>query len=108
MPTFQFLLHTSGIQVEIEGDPIPAIGFFTSRRARAATSEEAFDMVMRAFDTDSKLTDIFQTAHDAGLRPKTDVEEVYLIPWWKAILPWKERGLCFYPPEDPDESSSSD
>ena len=73
MPTFQFLLRTSGIRVEFDDDTKPAIGFYTSCRARAGTSEQAFQKAMNSFDTDRKLADIFQSAHDAGLRPNTEV-----------------------------------
>ncbi|MDF1816763.1 MAG: hypothetical protein P1V20_31460 [Verrucomicrobiales bacterium] len=100
MPTFQFLLHTAGIRVEFEDDPVPAVGFYTSRRASAATSEEAFEKIMQSFDTDPKLVYIFQEAHEAGLTPLTEIEEIYRIPWWKTLLPWKKPGICLYPAED--------
>ncbi len=63
-------------------------------------------MVMASMDADPKLTEIFEAAHHAGLRPKTEIEETYLIPWWRAILPWRKPGLAFYP-FDPDEDDSN-
>jgi hypothetical protein len=100
MPTFQILLHTSDIHVELDQGPTPCVGFYTSRRASAQTSDEAFQKIMKEFDADPKMQDIFQTAHDHGLRPKTEIEEVYLIPWWEALFPWKSPALFFYPAED--------
>jgi hypothetical protein len=95
MPTFQLLLHTTDIRVELDGDPIPCIGFYTSRRAKARTSEEAFEQIMKEFDTDPEMLDLFQAAHEQGL--------VILIPWWKAILPWKTPGLIFYPADEEND-----
>lgn len=100
MPTFQILLHTSDIRMVLDEDPTPCIGFYTSRRAKAQSTDEAFQKIMKDFDADPEMRDIFQTAHRQGLRPKTEIEEVYLIPWWKALLPWKPPGLCFYPAKD--------
>lgn len=100
MKTFQFLLHTTGILLKFEGDPGPAIGFYTNRRAKGSTYQEAFETAMGEFDSDPKITDIVQSGHDAGLRPKTEIEEYYIIPWYKAILPWKTPGLVFYDNED--------
>jgi len=96
MPTFQILLHTSDIYVEVEDDAVPCIGFFTNRRATAPTSEEAFQKIMEGLDTDPEMQDIFQKAHDRGLRPKTSIVDVHLIPWWKTFFPWKPPGLIFY------------
>lgn len=90
--------------MELEKNPIPCIGFFTSRRATAQTLEEAFQKIMAGFDADPDMQDIFQTAHDRGLRPKTEMEEAYLIPWWKAMFPWKPPELCFYPPSEDGDS----
>ncbi len=97
MPTFQILLHTTGIHMEVgEESSTPCIGFYTSRRANAETSGEAFEKIMKEFDTDPEMRDIFVSAHHHGLRPKTEIEKVFIIPWWKAIFPWKLPGLCFY------------
>lgn len=104
MPTFQILLHTSDIHMELDQGPTPCIGFYTSRRASAQSSDEAFQKIMKEFDADPKMQDIFQTARDRGLRPKTEIEEVYLIPWWKTLFPWKPPALVFYPPEDEVDS----
>lgn len=101
MPTYQFLLHTTGISLDMEDGDAPAIGFYTSRRAQASCSEEAYKIVMREMDSDPDLEDVFRSGHDADLRPKTEVEETYLIPWWRALLPWRKPGLAFYP-DDPD------
>lgn len=102
--TYQFLLHTTGIRLDFDDDTPTAIGFFTSRRAFASNSEEAYQIIMAAMDADPKLADIFESAYDAGLRPKTEVEEIYLIPWWRAILPWRRPGLALYP-EDAEEET---
>jgi hypothetical protein len=105
MPTYQFLLHTTGFKLDMgDGEP-PAIGCYTSRRAKAANSEEAYRIVMAAMDTDPDLSDIFESGHDAGLRPRTVAEETYIIPWWRAMLPWRKPGLAFYP-YDIDEGES--
>lgn len=107
MPTYQFLLHTTGIRLDVgdEGDG-PAIGFYTSRRVRAKNSEDAYDAIMAMMDHDPDLTDVFKSGHDAGLRPKTEVEEVYLIPWWRSFLPWRKPGLAFYNADTDDETTS--
>ena len=101
MPTYQFLLHTTGISLDMGDGEAPAIGFYTSRRAKASSAEEAYKIVMAAMDSDPDLEDVFSSGHDAGLRPKTMAEETYLIPWWRALLPWRKPGLAFYP-DDPD------
>jgi hypothetical protein len=89
-----------------DGEP-PAVGFYTSRRARASNSSEARKIVMAAMNDDPKLADIFASGHDAGLFPKTEVQEVYMIPWWRAILPWRKPGLAFYPEDSEGEDSQS-
>lgn len=101
MPTFAFLLHTTGILLDGEdaGDA-PAIGFYSWRRARGKTSREAYDAVMAAMDRDPKLKDIIRSAHAAGLRPKTVVDQSYRLPWWKALLPWREQALMLYAKDD--------
>ncbi len=96
MATYQFLLQTSGIRCNSDGEnEIPAIGFYTSPRARAKNSAEAYRKIMAAMDGDQQLGKIIQGAHAAGLRPKTEAEKFYLIPWWKALLPWRNPGLNF-------------
>jgi hypothetical protein len=102
MPTYQFLLHTTGISLDMGEGEAPAIGFYTSRRATAASSEEAYEIVKAAMDADPDLKDICASGHDAGLGPRTVTEETYIIPWWRTILPWRKPGLAFYP-YDPDE-----
>ena len=102
MPTYQFLLHTTGIRFDVGDGEAPTIGFYTSRRASAPNSQEAYKIVMAAMDVDPDMKDIFISAYDAGLRPQTVVEETYIIPWWRAILPWRKPGRAFYP-YDPDE-----
>lgn len=102
MPTYQFLLHTTGIRLDMENGEPPAVGFYTSRRASASTSDEAYKKVMAAMDADPELEDVFRTAHAAGHRPRTVAEETYIIPWWRAILPWRKPALALYP-YDPDE-----
>jgi hypothetical protein len=57
-------------------------------------------------DVDPQLADIFASGHAAGLRPKTEVEKIHVIPWWRAILPWRNPGLAFY--ADEDEESVKD
>jgi hypothetical protein len=107
MPTYQFLLHSTGFTLDVgDGEP-PAVGFYTSRRARASNSSEARKIVMAAMNDDPKLADIFASGHDAGLFPKTEVQEVYMIPWWRAILPWRKPGLAFYPEDSEGEDSQS-
>jgi hypothetical protein len=105
MPTYQFLLHTTGISLDMGDGEAPVFGFYTSRRAAASNAEEAYKIVMAAMDVDPDLKDIFTAAHDAGLRPRTVSEESYIIPWWRAILPWRKPGLAFYP-YDPDDDNS--
>lgn len=107
MPTYQFLLHTTGISLDMGDGEAPAIGFYTSRRATAPSSEEAYKIVMAAMDEDPELKDIFASGHDADLRPRTVAEQTYIIPWWRAILPWRKPGLAFYP-YDPEEDDRKD
>ena len=52
MPTYQFLLQTTGICLDMGDGEAPAIGFYTSRRAKAANSKEACRIVMAAMDAD--------------------------------------------------------
>ncbi len=87
MPTYQFLLHTTGISLSTGEGEAPAIGFFTIRRARASNPDDARKMVLAAMDSDPDLEDVFRSGLDAGLRPRTMVEKTYLIPWWRALLP---------------------
>lgn len=107
MPTYQFLLHTTGISFDMGDGDAPAIGFYTSRRATAPNSEEAYKMVMAAMDVDSDLKDIFKSGHEVGLRPRTVAEETYIIPWWRAIVPWRKPGLAFYPCDSDDDDSNN-
>ncbi len=60
---------------------------------------------MAKMEGDPDLADIFKSGHDAGLRPRTVVEETYILPWWRTILPWPKPGLAFYP-YDPNEHDS--
>lgn len=106
MPTYQFLLHTTGIRLEDAYGKPTAIGFFTSKRAYASSSEDAYKIVMASMDADPTLADIFESAHRAGLSPKTEVEEMYIIPWWRTILPWTKPGLALYSEDSEDESIS--
>ncbi len=99
MPTYQFLLQTTGICLDLGDGEAPAIGFYTSRRAKASNSKEAYRIVMGAMDADPELEDVFRSGHDAGLRPNTIAVETYIIPWWRAMLPWRKPGLVFYPDE---------
>ncbi|MCG8599215.1 MAG: hypothetical protein MI807_03645 [Verrucomicrobiales bacterium] len=102
MPTYQFLLHTTGISLDLGDGEEPAIGFYTSRRAKASSSEGAYKIVMAEMDSDPDLEDVFRSGHDAGLRPQTVSEATYIIPWWRAILPWSKPGLTLYS-DDSDE-----
>lgn len=105
MPTYQFLLHTTGIKLDLgDDDDCPAIGFYTSRRVRAKNSQEAHDAIMAEMDADPKLADVFKSGHDAGLRPKTEVDKIYIIPWWRTILPWRKPGLALYTDDTDNES----
>jgi len=104
MPTYEFLLHTTGIRLDLGNDGPPAIGFHTSRRIRAKNSQEACETIMALMEKDPDLADILRSGHEAGLRPATEVEDTCLIPWWKSILPWLKPGLAFYT-DDPDDGS---
>ncbi len=59
---------------------------------------------MASLDEDPELADVYKSGHDAGLRPKTEVEETYLIPWWRSIIPWRKPGLAFYADYPHDDS----
>jgi len=108
MPTYQFLLHTTGISLDLGDGEAPAIGFYTSRRAKASNSEEAYKIVMAEMDSDADLEDVFRSGYDAGLRPQTISEEAYVIPWWRAILPWRKPGMTLYAdePDEPDDDGN--
>jgi len=99
MPTYQFLLHTSGIQLSVDNGESYARGFLTSRRAKAKSVDVAFDIVMKGYNSDPKISEIISFGYEAGLQPQTEVEETYIIPWWRTILPWKKPGLAFYEDE---------
>jgi hypothetical protein len=103
MPTYQLLLHTSGINCLIDGSDSPAIGFYTTCRAVADTQDDAFRVIMDQFDSDPKIMDLIQSGYDAGLKPMTELQEVYKIPWYKSILPWTMPGLVFYDSDDEEE-----
>ena len=107
MPTFEFHLQTSDIFVQVDGDPTPYVGFYTRRRSSGRTTEEAFEKVMKDFDAEDKLRDIFASAYEVGLCPETVVEQARKIPWLLAILPWKKPGLLFYP-ADQDNIDDTD
>jgi hypothetical protein len=79
------------------------IGFFSTRRVRAANPEEAFGIAMRDFDSDPKLTELTQSGHDTGLAPKTEIESIYEISWIKSLLPWTQPGLILYNDDSDDE-----
>ena len=96
MPTFQFLLHTSGIQLEFEGDASPAIGFYSVARIKARNWEEGFETLMTHLDEDPEMKELLQSGHNAGLQPKTEIEEYFVVPWFRSILPWKPPGRVFY------------
>jgi hypothetical protein len=104
MPTYQFFLHTTGISVHMGDGEAPAIGFYTSRRAKAADSEAAFQIVMSAMEADPETEAVLRSGLGKGLRPETMVEEAYVVPWWLAILPWRKPGLAFYQ-DDPEEGA---
>lgn len=106
MPTYEILLHTTGIRLDMGDGELPAIGFYTSRRATAPSSEEAEKIVIAEMDADPDMKAIFASGYDAGLRPQTVAEETYIIPWWRAFLPWRKPGRAFYP-QDPDEDFSN-
>lgn len=107
MPTYEFLLHITGISLDIGDSEAPAIGFYTSRRANARSFEEACKIVMAAMDADPELKDIFASAYDAGLHPQTIAEVTYIIPWWRAILPLRKPGRAFYTDDSHEEVSNS-
>ena len=107
MKTFQFRLHTTEISLRLDDESDPAIGFYTIRRAKGTTYQEAFKKIMDEFDSDEKITGIIQTGHDAGLRPTTEVEDYWIVPWYRAILPWEKPGLVFYGRDEEEESAGS-
>ncbi len=101
MKTFQFLLHVSGIAIEFgDGDDSKAIGFYTARRAKGATPELAFKALRSALEADPKVSEIMDSARASGLTPRLEVDEVHPVPWWRALLPWRDPGLAFYPADD--------
>lgn len=104
MPVYQFMLHTTGIRFG-DGEGAPAIGFYSHRRASAANVDGAREKVMAAMDSDTELRDLIQSGHDAGLKPKTEVESIHLVPWWKAMLPWTQPGLCLYANDDDEDEN---
>ena len=53
-------------------------------------------MVLASLEADAKVVDIFKSGQHAGLSPKIEVEETCIIPCWKAMFPWRKRGLIFY------------
>ena len=103
MPTFQLLLHTSGISFgpshDSAGELKPAIGFYWSTRIHAEDPDQAFKLAMAEFDADEDMMEIVQSGQKLGLEPKTEIEEVYKIGWLKSLLPWKVPGLMFYEDE---------
>ena len=58
---------------------------------------------MASMDDDLDLAEIFASGDHAGLRPKTEVEATYIIPWWQTILPWRKPALAFYSREPEEE-----
>ncbi len=105
MPTFQFLLHTAGINHPVKGaSDTPATGFYAVRRTKAKNEDDASEAVVREFKADKKISKILQSGHDAGLQPKTEIEEMDRISWLEALIPWQHPGLIFYNEEESGES----
>jgi hypothetical protein len=98
------ILHTSDINCLLDDSNYTAIGFFTTRRAIAETPDDAFEVAMAQFDNDPKMIDLIQTGYDAGLNPKTEIEEIYKVPWYKTIFPWTVPGLAFYKEKEKAET----
>jgi hypothetical protein len=102
MKTFELLLHTTGIHYQVDGtgNQSPALGYHAVCRAKAPDPEEAMNVVLEKFRTDPDLIAIAESGKRAGLKPKTEVEVIHQVPWWKIILPWKMPGLIFYDKEE--------
>ena len=104
MPTYQLIVHTTGICYQIEdedgNESDPVIGFYSTRRVTAANTDEAVRLAMRDYEADPKISELTQSGYDAGLVPKTEFEIVNKIGWFKALLPWKQTGLVLYDSND--------
>jgi|GEM_PF-6449681 len=104
MPTYEVLLHATGFRLPMDGGS-PATGFYMVDRVLARTAEEASKIALELMDSDPKIADVFKSGHAADLDPRTEVEKVDAISWWRAILPWRKLGLAFYS-DDAEEDAS--
>jgi len=106
MTTFEVLVHVSGFRLEVGGDGGAATGFFTRRRVKAGSPEDARKLALAAMMAEPEMEELRNSALRDGLSPEAEVEEIARVPPWRAILPWRQPGRIFYSEEEEEDSAS--
>ncbi|MCB1230771.1 MAG: hypothetical protein KDN19_10920 [Verrucomicrobiae bacterium] len=97
---YQILIHVSGLDVEIDGEPIA--GFFTMRRVIASDSAEAEEMVRKSLldEIEKKRWPKSGGADVGGLSDiSLEIEQSFKIGWLSWIFGRRASGFLFYEPD---------
>jgi hypothetical protein len=96
MPFFRVVLHGTGIRFMIAGSAKPAIGFYTSRRVRAGSAEEAIAKARRSVSALWTREDYVRA--NSGDLPFLSTDAIEQVTFWEA---WRipNAGHTFYDEE---------
>jgi len=96
MPTFYILANTSGITHPVANNSSPIVGFYSTLRVKARNLNDAIATALQRIESDGHASDIIESSKVTGVDPKTIVEEIYKVSWFRSLLPYKATGLIFY------------
>ena len=96
MGHFNVIFHGVGITLPSDSAPEPIIGFYTTRRVRAASPEEAVAVARNLVLTDWTGTGKYASAN-RGSVPELSVEEVFPVPLMARMFGPRPGGYVFYP-----------
>jgi hypothetical protein len=97
MPYFRVMLHSHGINVQVEGESRPIVGFYCTRLIKASTVDDAVlkakEMVLHQWMSDEYAT------INKGAVPSLNLDSVEEASFFSSLT-FKNSGYTFYPEED--------
>jgi hypothetical protein len=102
MGTYQILFHGSEFNVALDGEEGAIAGFYTARRVKAESSDDAFLAALQILKSEEKTESLINESISNGSNPRFEAEEIFEVPFWSRIFGRYPKGYIFY--DDTEES----
>ncbi|GAA5496430.1 hypothetical protein Rhal01_02613 [Rubritalea halochordaticola] len=107
MNTYQILFHGYGFDVVVDGESGAISGFYTTRRIKAGSPEEAYLAALSSLKEEEKTKALMDESLSNGGQPNFDAEHISEVSLLNRLFGRSPKGFIFYSDSEEPENESS-